>query len=252
MTNPATAIFSVWNLESRSTDDQGRGTAVAISGDLLVTCEHVVRDAEEVTLISHHPLFEGKNVMKGKVIGTDKNLDLALLRSSDCLPFSLELEGKEDLDDSIPLMIWSWPGWNAWWAACREKGIQAITPSTLIPAPRAAVMTNFWTEEENNTRQFSFAGRIEGGMSGGPVVSVLNNKITGIVTAEWNVDAESILASSYLDGDSCLDEESQRWFERIGERMRAAVIAQLDLGMGIAIGLKGLKAFLDTKASSAL
>ena len=129
--DPQKSIFSVWNLESRSTDDQGRGTAVAISGDLLVTCEHVVRDAEEVTLISHHPLFEGKNVMKGKVIGTDKNLDLALLRSSNCLPFSLELEGKEDLDDSIPLMIWSWPGWNAWWAACREKGIQAITPSTL-------------------------------------------------------------------------------------------------------------------------
>ena len=234
----------------------GRGTAVAISEDLLITCQHVVKDAKEVALFSPHPIFEGETVVKkrkatGKVIGTDEKLDLALLRSSNRLPFSLELEDKEDLDDSMPLRVWSWPGWNAWREAFDKGIVQDPSSSTFTPVPRAAVITNFWTEEENNTQQFSFAGRIEGGMSGGPVVSVLNNKITGIVTAEWGVDAESILASSYLDPDSCFDgedEESQRWLER----KRAAVIAQLDLGMGIAIGLKGLKTFLDSKAPEVL
>jgi hypothetical protein len=145
MSDPSRSIFSVWNLESRSTDDQGRGTAAAISEDLLVTCEHVVRDAKEVTLLSHHPLFEGKKGTKGKVIGTDETLDLALLHSSSRLP-PLKLEDKEDLDDSTPLRIWSWPGWNAWWkAVLDQKEIQVNASSTLTPTPRAAVMTS-WTE----------------------------------------------------------------------------------------------------------
>ena len=86
-------------------------------------------------------------------------------------------------------------------------------------------------------------------MSGGPVVSALNNKIVGIITADWNVDPEGVIDSSYLGADSYFDEEGQRWFERIGEKIRAAVIAQLALGMGIALSVKELKAFLDTKAS---
>ena len=53
---------------------------------------------------AHHPLFEVKNGSKGKVFGTDENLDLAILRSCSRLPF-LELEDKEDLHDSIPLRI---------------------------------------------------------------------------------------------------------------------------------------------------
>ena len=206
-------------------------------------------DAKEVTLFSHHPVFfEGKNRARVEVIRTDENLDLALLRSNSRLPF-LELKEREDLDDSMPLRIWSWPGWKAWWEAWedREKGTQAITSSTLSPGPHAAVMTDSWTED--NVLRFSFAGHIEGGMSGGPVVSSLNNKIIGVITADWNVDPESIVDSSYLGADSCFDEEGQRWFERIGEKQRAAVIAQLALGMGIALSVKELKVFLDTKAS---
>ena len=235
----------------------GRGTAIAISEELLITCQHVVTDAKEVALFSHHPISEGETVVEkrkatGKVIATDEKLDLALLRSSSRLPFSLELEDKEDLDDSMPLRIWSWPGWNAWMEDFGKGIVQDPSSSTFAPTPHAAVMTHSWTEEESNTLRFSFAGRIEGGMSGGPVVSARNNKNVGIITADWNVDPEAILDSSYLGSDSCCDEESQRWFERVGEKMRAAVIAQLDLGMGIAISLKDLKAFLDSKAPEVL
>ena len=258
MSDPTTAIFSVLDprvdLDSGTIKfEVGRGTAVAISEDLLVTCRHVVTDAKEVTLFSHHPgFFEGENRARVEVIRTDENLDLALLRSSSRLPF-LQLEDREALDDSMPLRIWAWPGWNTWWEKVREEGlqrIQDITSATLSPTPHAAVMTESWIE--NNILRFSFAGCIEGGMSGGPVVSALNNKVVGIITAGWNVDPEAVIDSSCLGSDSCFDEESQSWFERIGERLRTAAIAQLALGMGIAIGLKELKVFLDTKASNAL
>ncbi len=245
--DPTRAVFSIF----------GKGTAVAISENLLITCEHVVRDTKEVGLVSHRPIFEGKTDLKkrgtkGKVIATDEKLDLALLRSSSGrLPF-LELEDGEVLDDSVPLRVWSWPGWNAWLEDPKKDLSSALTPT-----PYAAVMTDSWTEDTPGISLFgvscfSFAGRIEGGMSGGPVVSALNNKIVGIITADWNVDPEAILAASYLAAESCLDEESKRRFERVGKKLRAAVIAQLDLGMGIAISLKELKAFLDSKAPEAL
>ena len=76
MSDPARAVFSIF----------GKGTAVAISEDLLVTCEHVVKDAKEVTLFSHHPVFEGetdleKRKAKGKVLATSAFSRLACSRS---------------------------------------------------------------------------------------------------------------------------------------------------------------------------
>ena len=52
--DPKKSIFSVM------VGILGRGTAVAISEDLLITCQHVVEDAKEVALFSHHPISEGK------------------------------------------------------------------------------------------------------------------------------------------------------------------------------------------------
>ena len=61
----------------------------------------------------------------------------------------------------------------------------------------------------------------------------------------------SVLTSKLERGTAVAIREDlgQRWFERIGEKQRAAVIAQLALGMGIALSVKELKVFLDTKAS---
>ena len=275
MPDPSRAIFSLTGRDSKSRI----GTAVAISEDLLVTCEHVVKDAKEVILLSHHPVFEGvdfreKKTGKGRVIATDKKLDLALLRgSSDRLPF-LKLEDKKDLDDSTPLRVWAWPGWNKWekllektlddalgpdWAkTLDEEALRKLRKvleqrkeleekarkdpawwrSTLVPSPRAVVMTDSFTEDEwsgtgNNTSLFSYAGHIEGGMSGGPVVSVLTNKIVGIVIKEV----------SHTEGDQ---EAAERWYREAPPRV---ITAQLELGMGMAVSLKELKEFLDTKAS---
>ena len=85
--DPEKSIFSILDprvhLESDTfTFECGRGTAVAISEDLLVTCQHVVTDAREVALFSHHPISEGETVLekkrvKGKVIRTDEKLEAA-------------------------------------------------------------------------------------------------------------------------------------------------------------------------------
>ena len=264
LADPARAIFSLTGRDSK----RHIGTAVAISEDLLVTCEHVVEDEKEVTLLSHHPVFEGvdfreKKTGKGKVIATDKKRDLALLRgSSGRLPF-LELEDKEDLDDSKPLWVWSWPGWINW-----EKGLEKTIENamdqmdsdpealrkageehrereekarenpawwtmTLVPAPHAAVMTDSWTEDTPGIRsfgvsRFSYAGHIEGGMSGCPVVSVLTNKIVGIITNSGDHTAED-------------QEAAERWYDEAPPRV---IVAQLTLGTGIAVSLKELKTFL--------
>ncbi len=246
------SIFSVW---AKSINDLNQGTAVAISENLLITCQHVVTDAKEVALFSHHPIFEGETVLekkraKGKVIRTDEKLDLALLRSSSRLP-PLELEDKEDLDDSMPLRIWSWPGWNAW-LEDPKKGIKDVS-SALTPTPHAAVMTDSWTEEENNTLRFSFAGRIEGGMSGGPVVSALTSKIVGVITSSWNACPQEVAETWFL-GEHPDNLSAQELQSRLEPRapIVKAIRAQLDLGMGIAISLKELKAFLDSKVPGAL
>ena len=277
MTDPAKAIFSITGRDRKRLI----GTAVAIRKDLLVTCEHVVKDAKEVTLLSHHPVFEGvefreKKTGKGRVIATDKKLDLALLRgNSDRLPF-LKLEDKEDLDDSTPLRVWSWPGWNKvekvlaknredvlekmdldWAKTLEEEVLRKLRKaaeqhkefeekarkdpvwwrSTPVPSPRAVVMTDSWTEDNPLDKsigvlRFSFAGHTELGMSGGPVVSVPTNKIVGIVTK----------VISHTDGDQ---EAAERWYREAPPRV---ITAQLELGMGIAVSLKELKTFLDSKA----
>ncbi len=274
MSDPARTIFSITERDRK----RRIGTAVAISGNLLVTCQHVVRDAKEVTLLSHHPVFEGvgfreKRTGKGKVIATDEKRDLAVLHGSSARLPLLELEDKDDLDDSTPLRVWSWPGWNKWekvLAKPLEDALEEMDPDSAklldeelvrkvleerkeleekaradpawwtsipVPSPRAAVMTDSFTEDDlfgtgNNTSCFSFAGHIEGGMSGGPVVSVLTNKIVGIVTKSF----------FHAGRDQ---EAAEKWYLEAPPRV---ITAQLELGMGIAVSAKELKAFLDTKA----
>ena len=228
------AVFSV----RPKSDITARGTAAAIRSNLLITCHHVVTGTEEVILVSHNPVFEGKKkVGKGEVVAIEENLDLALLRSRVHLPTSLQLEDGKTLDDSTPLLVWSWPGWNAF-----EQGeVDPCTALDLHPAPHAAVMSESWTE--NRIPRFSFAGRIEGGMSGGAVVSALTGKIVGIVTSSWNIDPDEIVDT---------------WWQLYGceaghdPAKIKALRALLALGMGIALNSKEAGVFLDSKVPEVL
>ena len=228
-------------------NNDGRGTAVAIRPNLLITCHHVVKDcADKILLVNRN----SKTVYKAEVVGGDENLDLALLRSRVHLPISLQLEDGETLDDSTPLLVWSWPGWNA-----LEQGEADPSAVDFHPAPHAAVVTDSWTE--NNIARFSFAGHIEGGMSGGVVVSALSGKIVGVVAASWRAcspgAAQEIAETWHLDGppDLLSDQELQRRLEPRPAIVKA-IEAQLGLGMGIALSIKEVRAFLNSNAPDVL
>ena len=79
-----------------------------------------------------------------------------------------------------------------------------------------------WTEEKNNTLRFNFAGHIEGGMSGGPVVSALNNKIL-----EW---AHYPLCESFFASLECelIDRHS---FRRLERRLQRRILASSYLNL---------------------
>ena len=224
------AVFSVRPKSNLAT----RGTAVAIRSNLLITCHHAVEGTEQCILISHNPVFDGKKVSMAEVVDVDKDLDLALLRSKVHLPISLQLEDGK-IDDSTPLLVWSWPGWNEF-----EQGADFSTVD-LNPGPHAAVMSDSWTE--NHIPRFSFAGRIEGGMSGGAVVSALTGKIVGIVTSSWNIDPDEIVDT---------------WWQLYGceaghdPAKVDALRAHLALGMGIALNSKEVRAFLNSKGPEVL
>ena len=230
--NPEKSIF--WVLSPAK--EMSPGVAVAISENLLVTCRHVVQDAKEVGLISHHPVFEGEATAKGKIIRTsdDEGLDLALLHSSCRLPF-LELEDGEILDDSVPLRVWSWS-------------------NLKNPSPHAAVRTGFWpfrpdSTIEDNISRFTFAGHANEGMSGGPVVSALTNKIVGIILGGWKKDSippREIGETWWLETPpDTFSDEDRRSLLKVGRQQVEVITAQLELGMGIALSLKELKTFLE-------
>ena len=65
------------------------------------------------------------------------------------------------------------------------------------------------------------------------MVSVLTNKIIGVI----------IKVVFHTEGDQ---EAAERWYRKAPPRV---ITAQLELGMGLAVSVKELKAFLDTKAS---
>lgn len=228
-----------------------RGTAVGIRSNQLITCHHVVEDAQQVLLVSHLPVFEGKRVGAGEVVRIDEDLDLALLRSSVHLPTHLYLEA-EEIDDSMPLLVWAWPGWNA-----LEDGEVDPSAADLKPAPHAAVMADSWTE--NNLPRFSFAGHVEAGMSGSPVVSALSGKIVGVATGLWRVcqqpETPREIAETWHLGEwawNLSEQERESRLESLPPELKAelkAIEMQLRLGMGVALGAKGIRAFLNSEVT---
>ena len=223
-----------------------RGTAVAIRSNQLMTCHHVVEDAKQVLLASHNPVFEGKRMGAGEVVRIDEDLDMALLRSSVHLPTHLQLEAGE-IDDSMPLLVWAWPGWNAW-----EDGELDPSAAVFHPASHAAVMTDSWTE--NNLPRFSFAGHVEAGMSGSPVVSALSGKIVGVATGLWRVcqsETAREIAETWHLGEWAWNLSEQERESRLEPRPPdlKAIEMQLRLGMGVALGVKGVRAFLNSEVT---
>ena len=249
------AVFSV----RPKSNFMERGTAVAIRSNLLITCHHVVRGTEQVILVSHDPVLEGKKSARAgaaEVVGVDEDLDLALLRSKVHLPTSLQLAEGEAPDDSMPLLVWSWPGWNALEQGEVDPSAIVVDSELLAAAPHAAVITDSW-RTENDISKFSFAGHIEGGMSGGAVVSALSGKIVGVVTSSWTVsnpETAREIAETWHLGEWSWSLSEQELESRLDPRPETvkAIEAQLRLGMGIALSIDEVRTFLNAKVPEVL
>ena len=76
-----------------------RGTAFGIRPDLLMSCEHVVRGASEVVILSERLLFDGERKTIAEVVRVDEKRDLALLKISTPAVHSLELSASQQPDD---------------------------------------------------------------------------------------------------------------------------------------------------------
>lgn len=233
-----TSIFLVLVCDDKNKVVAGRGTAFAIRPDLLVSCEHVVRDHSAILIAGEESIFDGKNMTPAQVVMLDKRRDLALLKVPSAGVHPLQLSTSEQLDHAMPLLVWTWPGWIQ-----LETGKVGGTDTRpdLRCVPRAAVMTRLWPGDEGGVPLFSFAGRVEEGMSGGPIVSALTGDVIGVVTSCWPLDPSEI-AENWRG-----NVEGLGWYDfsgRLYPPPDEIVMAQLGLGMGIALPVQELGALV--------
>ena len=230
------AVFSVLGV-----DDQGgihRGTAFTIGPDLLITCEHVIRGVTIFRIVSEEPIFDGRNNTRAEVVTRDDVRDLALLKGVIPAPQVLEISTAQKVDDATPLLVWTWPGWG-------KRGSSSVRPeeSIMRSVQRAAVVTCWWPAKERSVPSFSFAGHVEEGMSGGPIVSALTGEVVGVVTAAWNIDPTEV-AENWRDNVQGIGRYT--FSEFLGATPDQVVEAQLMLGMGMALPAQELRDFIET------
>jgi len=219
---------------------ESRGTAFGVRPNLLVTCAHVVRGKSQIKILSPEQVFDGAFDTTANVLAVDEQRDLAILRVPHSNFPSLRLASNEELDDSTPLLIWTWPGWNEWET---KPSARKLERSDLKPTPRAAVISGFWDAKEDRASSFSFAGHVEGGMSGGPVVSALTGEVVGVVKRFWNLDPNEIAETWKLSIESLgiYPDMDGPW-----PNAEEIVVAQLSLGSGMASPARELQSLLDS------
>ncbi len=216
-----------------------RGTAFPIRPEVFVTCEHVIRDASQVLIVGEESIFNGKNMTTVQVVMLDRRRDIALLKLPSATVHPLELSTSEQLDDAVPLLVWTWPGWIQ-----METG--KVRGTDMKPdlrcVPRAAVMTRFWPSKVGGVPLFSFAGHVEEGMSGGPIVSALSGNVVGVVTKSWFLDPSEIAWNWRANV------EHMGWYDFSGGTYPPPdeiVESQLGLGMGIALPAQELNSLMN-------
>lgn len=193
-------------------------------------CGHVVNDASAIYAISEY-LNCNQRVVDVRLIASDLSRALALVQADSEVFRPLPLLRDRCPDVTKPLLIVTWPGWEAFLA---RRG----TPDDLTKcALRAAVVTEKWGPGDGlKCGQFSFAGRVEGGMSGGPVVSALTAEVVGIVTQSWDFDGFEIGETWYSFASGTLAKSDLPPADMVA--------AQIDLGTGMAVDVGELWDFL--------
>jgi len=202
----------------------GSGTAFAIdAGELVVTAAHVLNGVDHCLVLQGEP--PGKHWgASGKVVLVDELADVAIVRTEKRTPHGLTLNPDRVPTRTDHLLVWDWPAWQGNSKPLLERAAKA--------RPLAAIYTASWRTQQGSPR-FGFAGHVEPGMSGGPVVSAESGEALGLVLGTWHVDEGEIV---------------DNWWANVGNRYEVrtdsevqpshliqSVKAHLALGMGIAL-----------------
>ncbi len=172
----------------------------------------------------------------------DKRRDLTLLKVPSASLHPLELFTSEQLDDATPLLVWTWPGRFELESRLKMGKAEGTDMGPYLRCvPRAAVATRMWPAKEGGVPLFSFAGHVEEGMSGGPIVSALSGNVVGVVTRAWFLDPSEIAWNWRTNV------EHMGWYDFSGGTYPPPdeiVESQLGLGMGFALPVQELNSLM--------
>lgn len=138
----------------------------------VLTCEHVVREAKEVTVIFHSGT-DAEKVVKAEIVVRDREADLACLRIPDGdLPAPLDIPQKADLRETQTVYVSGFPFGQAL-ATGREHPDVTVTRISV---------TSLRKDEAGALFLVQLSGDVNPGNSGGPVLDD-KARLAGIATS---------------------------------------------------------------------
>ena len=138
----------------------------------VVTCEHVVRDAQTVTLVLRSGR-EGEVKVEALVVVVDRERDVACLRfTSDEIPAPVELPAKTEVKETEGVFVAGFP-FGPTLSTAGDNPAPSVTKVSV-----SAVRCN----EDGETVVVQLSGDVNPGNSGGPVVDA-RGRFVGIATS---------------------------------------------------------------------
>lgn len=169
--------FQIITRDAEEENRVGSATGFFVTGDgIMATNAHVVREAADITVYCG----QQKQPYKAYVTAFDEDIDLALIKV-------MEIDSSEylTLGDSYRVSILS----NL--IVFGNAHVNPGEPGRLV---NASVNRNY----EQDARHFDVSGAIEPGFSGGPVFSMEQGNVVGIVTGGYGESAKLMIRCEQL------------------------------------------------------
>ncbi len=159
-----TAMFAAGALLTPCADANQFGTGFAVSPKgYLVTCHHVVRDAEHILV--HH----GNGYMEATIVALDPRNDLAILKVDDWPGRYLGLSASSEISYASEVLVAGFPD-----------------PTVLGRNPKVSTgIVNALSGVRDDPRFIQISAPVQPGNSGGPLLSS-SGRVVGVVAAGLN------------------------------------------------------------------
>jgi len=138
----------------------GGGTGILIQNNLVLTNQHIVRNADRLVNVVFFPFSEDRQVEAGEVIKTDEGNDLALIKIAPVLHTSVYIS-------RTPIRVGE---------TVECCGYPLMNKHLKVSG---RVLGEVTTIKKKPSNAFFFRGDVSSGMSGGPVTN-MNGELVGI------------------------------------------------------------------------